>query len=187
MVSFRKPTANTIPSICFPESDNPEQGHPPVSPQMCLMQLKYHNTKTGPVQQLFTLCISCFYQSHILILFNAAYINPTILFNAAPINTSISFFCYSNQTCNFILLNSAYPIPDTETCQFSSMFSLAHPHRVPEHVNLFPFLPLHIQHRALNLLICLLLWLYISTLGISTCQLISFFYHVATALWTLLS
>lgn len=168
MVSFRKPTANTIPSICFPESDNPEQGHPPVSPQMCLMQLKYHNTKTGPVQQLFTLCISCFYQSHILILFNAAYINPTILFNAAYINTSISFFCYSNQTCSFILLNSAYPIPDTETCQFSSM-------------------TLHIQHRALNLLICLLLWLYISTLGISTCQLISFFYHVATALWTLLS
>lgn len=157
-----------MPSICFTKSDNPERGHRSDSPQMCLMQLKYHNTKTGPVQQLFTLCISCFYQSHILILFNAAYINPTILFNAAYINTSISFFCYSNQTCSFILLNSAYPIPDTETCQFSSM-------------------TLHIQHRALNLLICLLLWLYISTLGISTCQLISFFYHVATALWTLLS
>ena len=165
-----------MPSICFTKSDNPERGHRSDSPQMCLMQLKYHNTKTGPVQQLFTLCISCFYQSHIL-----------ILFNTARINTSISFFCYSHQTCNFILLNSPYPIPDTETCQFGSMFSLAHPHRVPEHVNLFPFLTLYIQHRALNLLICLLLWLYISTLGISTCQLISFFYHVATALWTLLS
>ena len=187
MVSSQTPTQNPIPPPASPKPDTPEKGPPPVSPQMCLMQLKYHNTKTGPVQQLFTLCISCFYQSHILILFNAAYINPTILFNAAPINTSISFFCYSHQTCNFILLNSPYPIPDPETCQFGSMFSLAHPHQVPEHVNLFPFLTLHIQHRALNLLICLLLWLYISTLGISTCQLISFFYHVATALWTLLS
>ena len=55
LVSFRKPTANTIPSICFTESDNPEQGHPSASPQMCLMQLKYHNIKTGPVQQLFIL------------------------------------------------------------------------------------------------------------------------------------
>ena len=152
-----------MPSICFTKSDNPERGHRSDSPQMCLMQLKYHNTKTAPVQQLFTLCISCFYQSHILILFNAAYINPTILFNAARINTSISFFCYSHKTCNFILLNSAYPIPDTETCQFGSMFSLVHPHRVPEHVNLFSFLTLHIQHRALNLNLSPSLALHIHT------------------------